>query len=131
MSIARSFMAIMVSGVFAGYGWRAFVAWRSIINLISNMTSGLGFEGINIAILAGNNPLGCANCRLVVWLLARRIGRNGAVSSDVSRRELVFVIQAMVLLLVTAERLLPVRSRTRESRKIRIPRMEITASNKR
>ena len=69
------------------------------------MSSGLGFEGINIAILAGNNPLGVPIAGLLYGYL--RAGADVMErSSDVSR-ELVLVIQAMVLLLVTAERLLP------------------------
>ena len=96
--------AIMVSGVFAGLaGVHLSLAIHN--KLISNMTSGLGFEGINIAILAGNNPLGVPIAGLLYGYL--RAGSDVMErSSDVSR-ELVYVIQAMVLLLVTAERLLP------------------------
>jgi len=98
-------MSIMVSGVFAGLaGVHITLAIHN--KLISNMTSGLGFEGINIAILASNNPLGVPIAGLLYGYL--RAGSDVMErSSDVSR-ELVFVIQAMVLLLVTAERLLPV-----------------------
>ena len=98
-------MSIMVSGIFAGLaGVHITLAIHN--KLISNMTSGLGFEGINIAILASNNPLGVPIAGLLYGYL--RAGSDVMErSSDVSR-ELVFVIQAMVLLLVTAERLLPV-----------------------
>ena len=98
-------LSIMVSGIFAGLaGVHITLAIHN--RLISNMTSGLGFEGINIAILAGNNPLGVPIAGLLYGYL--RAGADVMErSSDVSR-ELVFVIQAMVLLLVTAERLLPV-----------------------
>jgi simple sugar transport system permease protein len=98
-------MSIMVSGIFAGLaGVHITLAIHN--RLISNMTSGLGFEGINIAILASNNPLGVPIAGLLYGYL--RAGSDVMErSSDVSR-ELVFVIQAMVLLLVTAERLLPV-----------------------
>lgn len=97
-------LAIMVSGIFAGIaGVHLSLAIHN--KLISNMTSGLGFEGINIAILAGNNPLGVPIAGLLYGYL--RAGSDVMErSSDVSR-ELVFVIQALVLLLVTAERLLP------------------------
>lgn len=97
-------MAICVSGIFAGLaGVHLSLAIHQ--KLISNMTAGLGFEGINIAILAGNNPLGVPIAGLLYGYL--RAGADVMErSSDVSR-ELVFVIQAMVLLLVTAQRLLP------------------------
>lgn len=96
--------SIMVSGFFAAIaGVHLTLAIHN--RLIQNMTSGLGFEGINIAILAGNNPLGVPIAGLLYGYL--RAGSDVMErSSDVSR-ELVFVIQAMVLLLVTAERLLP------------------------
>jgi ABC-type uncharacterized transport system permease subunit len=98
-------MSIMVSGIFAGLAG-VHLALAIHNRLISNMTSGLGFEGINIAILASNNPLGVPIAGLLYGYL--RAGSDVMErSSDVSR-ELVFVIQAMVLLLVTAERLLPV-----------------------
>lgn len=106
-------LSIMVSGIFAGLaGVHITLAIHN--RLISNMTSGLGFEGINIAILAGNNPLGVPIAGLLYGYL--RAGSDVMErSSDVSR-ELVFVIQAMVLLLVTAERLLPVvRARVADS----------------
>lgn len=97
-------LSIMVSGCFAAIaGVHLTLAIHN--RLIQNMTSGLGFEGINIAILAGNNPLGVPVAGLLYGYL--RAGSDVMErSSDVSR-ELVFVIQAMVLLLVTAERLLP------------------------
>jgi ABC-type uncharacterized transport system permease subunit len=97
-------LSIMVSGIFAGLAG-AHLSLAIHNKLISNMTSGLGFEGINIAILAGNNPLGVPIAGLLYGYL--RAGADVMErSSDVSR-ELVYVIQAMVLLLVTAERLLP------------------------
>ena len=72
-------------------------------------------KAINIAILAGNNPLGVPIAGLLYGYL--RAGSDVMErSSDVSR-ELVFVIQAMVLLLVTAERLLPtIQQRVAESK---------------
>ncbi len=107
-------MSILVSGIFAGLAG-AHLTLAIHNKIISNMTSGLGFEGINIAILAGNNPLGVPIAGLLYGYL--RAGSDVMErSSDVSR-ELVFVIQAMVLLLVTAERLLPtIQQRVAESK---------------
>lgn len=97
-------LSMTVSGIFAGLaGVHLTLAIHN--RLIMGMSSGLGFEGINIAILAGNNPLGVPIAGLLYGYL--RAGADVMErSSDVSR-ELVLVIQAMVLLLVTAERLLP------------------------
>ena len=97
-------LAMTVSGIFAGLaGVHLTLAIHK--KLILNMSAGLGFEGVNIAILAGNNPLAVPLASLLYGYM-----RAGAEimerSTDVSR-ELVIIIQAAVLLLVTAERLLP------------------------
>jgi simple sugar transport system permease protein len=73
--------------------------------VIINISLGLGFEGIVVSLLARNNPLGVPFAGLAYGYL-----RAGADimerSSDVSR-EMVLVIQAVIILLVTAERILP------------------------
>jgi general nucleoside transport system permease protein len=74
--------------------------------LIMNISLGMGFEGIVVATLARNNPLFIPLAGLAYGYL-----RAGADimerSSDVSR-EMVLVIQAIIILLVTAQGLLPV-----------------------
>ncbi len=97
-------LATAVSGIFAGLaGTHLSMAIHT--KLIINITAGLGFEGIVVALLARNNPL---------WIPLSALGygylRAGADvmerSSDVSR-EMVLVIQAIIILLVTAERIFP------------------------
>ena len=98
------FLSMTISGIFAGLAG-AHLTLAIHNRLILAMSSGLGFEGINIAILAGNNPLAVPIAGLLYGYL--RAGADVMErSSDISR-ELVTIIQAMVLLLVTAERLLP------------------------
>jgi len=74
--------------------------------LIANITIGIAFEGIVVALLARNNPVAVPFAALAYGYL-----RAGADimerSSDVSR-EMVLVIQAIIILLVTAERVLPI-----------------------
>ena len=98
------FLSMTISGIFAGLaGVHLTLGIHN--RLILAMSSGLGFEGINIAILAGNNPLAVPIAGLLYGYL--RAGADVMErSSDVSR-ELVTIIQAVILLLVTAERLLP------------------------
>jgi len=97
-------LSMMVSGIFAGLAG-VHLALAIYNRVLMGMSFGLGFEGINIAILAGNNPLAVPLSSLLYGYL--RAGADVMErSSDVSR-ELVVVIQALVLLLVTAERLLP------------------------
>lgn len=98
-------LAFAVSGVFAGLAG-AHLAMGIHTKLIQNISLGIGFEGIVVALMARNNPLFVPLSALAYGYL-----RAGADimerSSDVSR-EMVLVIQALIILLVTAERVLPV-----------------------
>lgn len=111
-------LATAVSGIFAGLaGTHLSMAIHT--KLIINITAGLGFEGIVVALLARNNPL---------WIPLSALGygylRAGADvmerSSDVSR-EMVLVIQAIIILLVTAERIFPEVRRRIQARRTNTP----------
>jgi simple sugar transport system permease protein len=98
------FLAMTLSGITAGIAGTHLVL--AINNrLVDAMGLGIGFEGVNISTLARGNPL-------LVPLVSFLYGymRAGAEvmerTTDVSR-ELVIVIQAVILLMVTAERLMP------------------------
>ncbi|MEK7310734.1 MAG: ABC transporter permease [Chloroflexota bacterium] len=97
-------LTMAVSGIFAGLAG-AHLSMGIHTKLILNISLGLGFEGIVVSLLARNNPLGVPIAGLAYGYL-----RAGADimerSSDVSR-EMVLVIQAIIILLVTAERILP------------------------
>ena len=97
-------LAITISGFFAGLAG-VHLALAIHQKVVLGMSYGLGFEGINIAILSSSNPLGVPIAALLYGYL-----RAGADimerTTDVSR-ELVVIVQASVLLMVTAERLLP------------------------
>lgn len=98
-------LAITVSGIFAGLAG-VHLALGIHYRIVQNMSAGLGFEGVNIAILSFNNPLIVPFASLLYGYL--RAGADVMErTSDVSR-ELVSIVQAAVLLLITAERLLPV-----------------------
>ena len=97
-------LSMTVSGIFAGIaGTHLTLAIHN--RLIVGMSLGMGFEGVNIATLARLNPLLIPISSLLYGYM-----RAGAEvmerTTDVSR-ELVMVIQAVILLLVTAERLMP------------------------
>jgi general nucleoside transport system permease protein len=98
-------LAFAISGIFAGLAG-AHLSMGIHTKLIANISLGLGFEGIVVATMARNNPLFVPLAGLAYGYL-----RAGADimerSSDVSR-EMVLVIQAIIILLVTAERILPV-----------------------
>lgn len=98
------FLAMTLSGITAGIaGTHLTLAIHK--RLIDGMSMGIGFEGVNITTLARGNPL-------LIPLVSFLYGymRAGAEimerTTDVSR-ELVIIIQAVILLLVTAERLMP------------------------
>ena len=98
-------LSITISGIFAGLAG-VHIALAIQHKLSVGMSVGLGFEGINVAILSRLNPLAVPVAGLLYGYL-----RAGADimerSSDVSR-ELILVVQAMVLLMVTAETLIPI-----------------------
>ncbi len=97
-------LAMAVSGALAGLAG-SHLSMGIHRKLILNIHYGLGFEGIIVALLARNNPLAIPFTGLAYGYL-----RAGADimerSSDVSR-EMVLVIQGIIILLVTAERILP------------------------
>jgi len=98
-------LAFAVSGIFAGLAG-AHLAMGIHTKLIQNISLGIGFEGIVVALMARNNPLFVPLAALAYGYL--RAGADVMErTSDVSR-EMVLVIQAIIILLVTAEQLLPV-----------------------
>jgi len=98
-------LAITTSGLFAGLAG-VHVALGIHHRIVLNMSAGLGFEGVNIAILAFNNPLIVPFASLLYGYL--RAGADVMERTTDVSRELVTIVQAAVLLLITAERLLPV-----------------------
>jgi ABC-type uncharacterized transport system permease subunit len=103
-----------VSGIFGGLAG-AHLAMGIHNRLISNMSTNFAFEGIIVAILAGNNPLYVPLAGLGYGYL--RAGANVMErSSDISR-EMIYIIQAIIILFVTAERLVPVIKRKISDRK--------------
>jgi simple sugar transport system permease protein len=65
---------------------------------------GYGFNGCIIAMLAGNNPLGCVVSALFVGYL--RIGTDMAARLSDVPTEMISVLQSIILLLISAERFL-------------------------
>lgn len=98
-------LSMAISGILAGLAG-AHLANGLVKRLTLNLSPGIGFEGIVVALLARNDPLAVLVTGLFYGYL-----RTGAQimerSSDVTR-EVVLIIQAIIILLVTAERLLPV-----------------------
>jgi general nucleoside transport system permease protein len=98
-------LAFALSGALAGLAG-AHLGMGVHAKLIQNITVSLGFEGIVVALLARNNPKAVPFAALAYGYL-----RAGADimerSSDVSR-EMVLIIQALIILLVTAEHILPI-----------------------
>jgi general nucleoside transport system permease protein len=98
-------LTFAISGVVAGLAG-SYLGMGIHQKLIANITIGIAFEGIVVALLARNNPVAVPFAALAYGYL-----RAGADimerSSDVSR-EMVLIIQAIIILLVTAERVLPI-----------------------
>jgi ABC-type uncharacterized transport system permease subunit len=98
-------LSMAISGILAGLAG-AHLSNGLVKRLTLRLSPGIGFEGIVVALLARNDPIGVLFTGLFYGYL-----RTGAQimerSSDVTR-EVVLIIQAIIILLVTAERLLPV-----------------------
>jgi len=111
----RTIMLVMaISGAVAGLAG-AHLAMGIHRKLILNISIGLGFEGIVVALLARNNPLVIPFTGLLYSYLrtgARFMESDANVSSEVVR-----VIQAVIILLITAEALVTFFRRRRVRRR--------------
>ena len=95
-------LAMAISGAVAGLAG-AHLAMGIHRRLILNISLGLGFEGVVVALLARNNPLVVPFTGLLYAYLrtgAQVMERDANVSSEVVR-----IIQAVVILLITADAL--------------------------
>lgn len=97
-------LSMAYSGILAGLAG-AHLTMGLIKRIQADLSTGLGFEGIVVALLARNDPLGVVVAGLFYGYL-----RTGAQimdrTTDVTR-EMVMVVQAIIILLITAERLFP------------------------
>ncbi|RJQ40179.1 MAG: ABC transporter permease [Anaerolineaceae bacterium] len=84
-------------------------------SIITNISISMAFEGIIVAILARNNPLFIPITGLAYGYL--RAGANIMERSSDMSREMIYVIQALIILFVTAERILPMIQKRVEERK--------------
>ena len=82
---------------------------------ISNMTSGYGFDGIAIATMGRNNPIGTVFSALLFGAL-----RNGATGMNRSTKipgELITVLEALIILFVSTPGLIRAIGRAFRGRK--------------
>ena len=107
-------MVFAISGIFAGLAG-AHLSMGIHTKVIQNISLGMGFEGIVVAILARNNPLFIPLTGLAYGYL--RAGADVMERTSDMSREMIFVIQALIILFVTAERFLPMIQRRVAERK--------------
>ena len=107
-------LVFAISGLFGGLAG-AHLSMGIHTKLIANISIGIGFEGIVVAILARNNPLLIPITGLAYGYL--RAGANVMERSSDMSREMIFVIQALIILFVTAERIMPMIQARVEERK--------------
>jgi simple sugar transport system permease protein len=96
-------LAMAVSGILAGLAG-AHLAMGIYRQLLINFSVGLAFEGVVVALLARNNPLVIPFTGLLYAYLragAQFMERDANVSFEVVR-----IIQAVIILLITAEALI-------------------------
>lgn len=105
--------AIVVSGALAGLVG-ATETMGNFGRYIGGFSEQYGFQGITVALMARLNPWGVIAAALFIGGL-----RNGGASMELATglpRDLVVVVQGLVLLLVTAQALLPMLSSARNRR---------------
>jgi simple sugar transport system permease protein len=95
-------LTVAISGAFAGVAG-AYLSMSVHRQLILNISGGLAFEGVVVALLARNNVLAVPAMALLYAYL-RAGGEIMQTDANVSH-EIVRVIQAIIILLVTAEAL--------------------------
>lgn len=107
-------LAMAISGILAGLAG-AHLAMGIHRKLILNISVGLAFEGVVVALLARNNPLVVPFTGLLYAYLrtgAQVMERDANISAEVVR-----IIQAVVILLITAEALVTFFRRRRVTRR--------------
>jgi simple sugar transport system permease protein len=109
--------AMAISGAVAGLAG-AHLAMGINQMLIMNITVGLGFEGVVVALLARNNPIAIPFAALAYGYL--RAGADVMERSTDVSREMVLIIQAIIILLVTAERIMPIIQRSIAARQVNV-----------
>ncbi|NRF69780.1 ABC transporter permease [Aquincola sp. S2] len=113
LPVARTIVLSMaLGGVFAGLAGLQ-VSHGLLGRLPADLPPGIGYQGLVIALLAGNQPQ-----RVPLAAFGYALLEGGAQAmeraSDVPR-EMVLVVQAVVVLLVVCERLLPARKATHKA----------------
>ncbi|MFN8377542.1 MAG: ABC transporter permease [Anaerolineae bacterium] len=107
-------LSMAISGAVAGLAG-AHLSMGIFRQLVQNMGSGLAFEGVVVALLARNNPLVIPFTGLLYAYLrvgAQFMERDANVSFEIVR-----IIQAIIILLITAEGLLAFTSARKKARK--------------
>lgn len=105
MPVERAVMLSMaLGGAFAAFAG-VHVSNALLKRLPVDLTPGMGFEGLVVALLARNEP---RNIPMAAFLYAYlRAGAQAMERTTDVSREVVLVIQAFIILFVVAERLLP------------------------
>ncbi|NMC46396.1 MAG: ABC transporter permease [Chloroflexi bacterium] len=108
---------ILVFAVSGIYGALAGAHLTMGINyhIVTNISISMAFEGIIVAILARNNPIVVPFTALAYGYL--RAGANIMERSTDISREMIYIIQALIILFVTAESILPMVQRRMEDQK--------------
>lgn len=97
-------LSMAMGGVFAGLA--GFHISNGLLKALPvDLTPGLGFDGIVVALLARNNPLAIPLVSIVYAYL--RIGAQVMERSSDVTREMVLIIQAFIILFIVAERFAP------------------------
>ncbi|GKX30640.1 ABC transporter permease [Vallitalea longa] len=96
----RTVIIVMISGAIAGLAGAEQVMGVNY-RYISDISNGLGYTGITVALLAKNNPLGCIITAIFFGAL-----NNGAIQMEVMSnisRDLISSVQAVMIVFIAAD----------------------------
>lgn len=115
MSVSRNIiLAMALSGALAGLAGANDIL--GVTHYLSrSFSSGYGFDGIALALLGGNHPLGVVLAALLFGFL-----RNGAVNMQMNARvpiEIVSVLQGVILMFIAAPAMIRTIYRIKEEKK--------------
>ena len=119
IKIGKNIMLVMlISGALAGLAGADRVLGE-YHNLISGVSAGLGFEGIAVALLANNNPIGIIFSGILFGALASG-GLNMQLGAEIPR-EIVVVIQAIIIFFIAGSKFIKyvMNNRSNRSKEVR------------
>jgi ABC-type uncharacterized transport system permease subunit len=107
-------LAMVLAGGLAGLAGASNVLGQSSFSLTSRYSAEVGFDGIAVALLGRANPVGVVGAALLFGIF--RAGAGGMEAAAQTPRDIIVVIQALIIMFVAAPTLVRAIYRVRAGR---------------